>query len=59
MAGEFCELVLVLVAREGGHVVNDWWETFFDQDYLRIGGQVFTVEVNKKQAEELWSLLDL
>jgi 2-polyprenyl-3-methyl-5-hydroxy-6-metoxy-1,4-benzoquinol methylase len=39
--------------------VNEWWETFFDQDYLRIWGQVFTVEVNKKQAEELWTLLDL
>ena len=39
--------------------MNEWWETFFDQDYLRIWGQVFTVEVNKKQAEELWTLLDL
>ena len=39
--------------------MNDWWETFFDQDYLRIWGQVFTDEVNTKQAMELWSLLDL
>lgn len=39
--------------------MNDWWETFFDQDYLRIWGQVFTEEVNTKQAAELWSLLDL
>ena len=39
--------------------MNDWWETFFDRDYLRIWGQVFTDEVNTKQAAELWSLLDL
>ena len=39
--------------------MNDWWDTFFDQDYLRIWGQVFTEEVNTKQAAELWSLLDL
>jgi len=39
--------------------VNDWWEIFFDQDYLRIWRQVFTDEVNAKQAAELWSLLDL
>ena len=39
--------------------MNDWWETFFDQDYLRIWGQVLTEEVNTKQAAELWSLLDL
>ena len=25
--------------------MNDWWETFFDEDYLRIWGQVFTDEV--------------
>ena len=39
--------------------MSDWWETFFDQDYLRIWGQVFTEEVNTRQAVELWSLLDL
>ena len=39
--------------------MSDWWETFFDHDYLRIWGQVFTDEVNTKQAMELWSLLDL
>ena len=39
--------------------MSDWWETFFDQDYLRIWGQVFTDEVNTRQAAELWSLLGL
>jgi len=39
--------------------VNEWWKTFFDQDYLRIWGQMFTEEANRKQAAELWSMLDL
>lgn len=39
--------------------MNDWWRTFFDQDYLRIWEQVFTEEANAKQAAELWSVLDL
>src|SRR5215472_13788412 len=44
---------------KGGDAVNDWWKTFFDQDYLRIWEQVFTEEANAKQAAELWSMLDL
>jgi SAM-dependent methyltransferase len=39
--------------------VNDWWETFFDQDYLKIWGQVFSDEVNTQQGTDLWALLDL
>jgi SAM-dependent methyltransferase len=39
--------------------MNNWWSTFFDEDYLRIWGQVFSEEANAKQAEELWSMLDL
>jgi len=39
--------------------VNDWWETFFDQDYQRIWGQIFTDQFNTKQAADLWSLLHL
>ena len=39
--------------------MSDWCKTFFDQDYLRIWGQIFTDEFNTKQASELWSLLDL
>jgi 2-polyprenyl-3-methyl-5-hydroxy-6-metoxy-1,4-benzoquinol methylase len=39
--------------------VNEWWNTFFDQDYLRIWGQMFTREDNARQAADLWSMLDL
>jgi SAM-dependent methyltransferase len=39
--------------------VNEWWKTFFDQDYLRIWGPMFSEEANRKQAAELWSMLDL
>jgi cyclopropane fatty-acyl-phospholipid synthase-like methyltransferase len=39
--------------------VNEWWRTFFDQDYLRISGHMFTEEDNVRQAAELWSMLDL
>jgi 2-polyprenyl-3-methyl-5-hydroxy-6-metoxy-1,4-benzoquinol methylase len=39
--------------------VTDWWQTFFDQDYLRIWGQWQTEEASAKQAAELWSMLDL
>jgi SAM-dependent methyltransferase len=37
----------------------DWWETFFDRDYLKIWGQLFTEEANAKQAADLWWMLDL
>ena len=39
--------------------MNAWWETFFDQDYLRVWGQMFTKEASAQQAAELWSMLDL
>jgi SAM-dependent methyltransferase len=39
--------------------VGEWWETFFDQDYLLIAGQMFTEEQNTMQATALWSMLDL
>lgn len=38
---------------------NPWWDTFFDQDYLRIWQQSFTEEVNAKQAAGIWTMLDL
>jgi 2-polyprenyl-3-methyl-5-hydroxy-6-metoxy-1,4-benzoquinol methylase len=41
------------------NIVNDWWKSFFDDDYLRIWGQLQTEESNAKQAAELWSMLDL
>src|SRR5438105_1234313 len=39
--------------------MNEWWKTFFDEEYLRIWGQMFTEDVNAKQAADLWSMLDL
>jgi cyclopropane fatty-acyl-phospholipid synthase-like methyltransferase len=39
--------------------MNEWWKTFFDQEYLGIWGQMFTEETDRKQAAELWSMLDL
>ena len=39
--------------------MSDWWTGFFDEDYLRIWQQVFTDEINTRQARELWSMLDL
>ena len=39
--------------------MNEWWKTFFDQDYLTIAGQMFSEETSAKQAGELWSMLDL
>ncbi len=39
--------------------MNDWWKTFFDQDYLKIWEQVFAEEADAKQAEERSSMLDL
>ena len=39
--------------------MTEWWKTFFDQDYIRIAGQMFSDEANRKQAADLWSMLDL
>lgn len=39
--------------------MSAWWTTFFDQDYLRLWGEMFTEEANSKQAADLWSMLDL
>jgi 2-polyprenyl-3-methyl-5-hydroxy-6-metoxy-1,4-benzoquinol methylase len=39
--------------------MNEWWKTFFDLEYLRIWGQMFTEDANAKQAADLWSMLDL
>jgi hypothetical protein len=35
-----------VVAEEG--VVSEWWQTFFDQDYLRVWGQMFSEETNRQ-----------
>jgi SAM-dependent methyltransferase len=39
--------------------MNPWWATFFDEDYCKIFGQLFSAETNAKQAADLWSMLDL
>jgi len=39
--------------------MKQWWETFFDDDYFRIWGQLLTEENSGKQAAALWSMLDL
>jgi SAM-dependent methyltransferase len=46
-----------VVPEEG--VVSEWWQTFFDEDYLRVWGQMFSEETNAKQASDLWAMLDL
>ncbi len=38
---------------------QEWWKTFFDEDYIRVWGQMFTEEIDTKQASDLWSMLDL
>ncbi len=39
--------------------MDAWWNTFFDDDYLRIWGQVLTDEMSARQALDFWSMLDL
>lgn len=39
--------------------MNQWWSTFFDDNYLSIWGQLFSKESNANQAADLWSMLDL
>ncbi|HMK21551.1 MAG TPA: methyltransferase domain-containing protein [Terriglobales bacterium] len=39
--------------------MSEWWKTFFDDDYLRIWGQLSSEQNNTQQAAELWSMLDL
>jgi 2-polyprenyl-3-methyl-5-hydroxy-6-metoxy-1,4-benzoquinol methylase len=44
---------------QGQPIPQEWWTTFFDEDYLRVWGQMFSDEIDTKQATELWSMLDL
>jgi SAM-dependent methyltransferase len=39
--------------------MQEWWATFFDNDYLRIWGNAFTPEQNEQQASGVWQLLGL
>ncbi len=36
-----------------------WWQTFFDDEYVRVWGDIFTAEQSAAQAEALWNLLVL
>jgi SAM-dependent methyltransferase len=51
--------IIATLRVKGGYAVSEWWKTFFDDDYFRIWGQLFSEENNTKQAAELWSMLDL
>jgi 2-polyprenyl-3-methyl-5-hydroxy-6-metoxy-1,4-benzoquinol methylase len=44
---------------KGGSAVNEWWKTYFDDDYFAIWGQLLTEENSAKQAAEFWTMLDL
>lgn len=39
--------------------MQDWWKTFFDVNYLRLWGELFTPEQNAQQADAIWQLLRL
>lgn len=39
--------------------MHEWWKTFFDSDYLRLWGALFTAEQNAQQADAIWKLLCL
>ncbi|HZC44335.1 MAG TPA: class I SAM-dependent methyltransferase [Acidobacteriaceae bacterium] len=39
--------------------MDAWWNSFFDDDYIRIWSQVLTEEISAQQALDLWSMLDL
>jgi SAM-dependent methyltransferase len=39
--------------------VAQWWQGFFDQDYLQVWGQLFGPDFDTKQAADLWSMLGL
>ncbi len=36
-----------------------WWQSFFDDDYVRVWGDLLTVEETAAQVEGLWALLKL
>ena len=39
--------------------MSEWWETFFDEDYLAIAQHLLNEEGSAKQAADLWAMLDL
>lgn len=39
--------------------MSEWWQAFFDDEYLRLWGSTLTPERSSAQADGLWSLLEL
>jgi SAM-dependent methyltransferase len=39
--------------------MSEWWQDFFDADYIRLWGEGNTAQSTTSQVEELWSLLGL
>src|ERR1017187_8665103 len=39
--------------------MDNWWERFFDEDYLQVWGAFVTAERTEAEAEGLWKLLEL
>jgi SAM-dependent methyltransferase len=39
--------------------MSDWWKAFFDADYIRLWGEMFTPEQDAQQADAIWQLLRL
>src|SRR5215471_16787904 len=40
-------------------VMDDWWKTFFDADYMRIWGAAANASETAQQAQAIWELLAL
>src|SRR5262245_30920402 len=39
--------------------VSEWWQTFFDADYLRLWAGVTTAEYTAREVEGIWTLCRL
>lgn len=44
---------------EAAHAAGDWWQSFFDADYLRLWSEFAPQERTEVEAEGLWTLLAL
>lgn len=39
--------------------MGNWWQTFFDADYVHVWGGFLSDERNRQEAESLWQILEL
>ncbi len=39
--------------------MTEWWREFFDEQYLRLAAEMFSEDENRKQAADIWAMLDL